>query len=163
MCYLGYTFSFCSGSLFISLCVRSFIHGCVRSRTQRGLFRCSAQTLVVVCGLSSAAHRLRCPAACEILVPRLGIEPMSPALQGGFLTTGPPGKSLGYIFKKKKKLLLKAQNHYCTAPSVTCFFSYSMFLGYLCVSVCSCDSFACNFLSLLLSVIPRMISCFLLF
>ena len=26
---------------------------------------------------------------------------MSPALQGGFLTTGPPGKSLGYIFFKK--------------------------------------------------------------
>ena len=28
-----------------------------------------------------------------ILVPRLGIEPVSPALRGGFLTTGPPGKS----------------------------------------------------------------------
>ena len=32
--------------------------------------------------------------ACGILVPRLGIKPMSPALQRGFLTTGPPGKSL---------------------------------------------------------------------
>ena len=31
--------------------------------------------------------------AHEILVPRPGIEPMSPALQGGFLTTGPPRKS----------------------------------------------------------------------
>ena len=26
-------------------------------------------------------------------LPRSGIEPMSPALQGGFLTVGPPGKS----------------------------------------------------------------------
>ena len=39
-------------------------------------------------------HGLSCPAACGILVPRPGIEPMSPALEGRFLTTGPPGKSL---------------------------------------------------------------------
>ena len=32
--------------------------------------------------------------ACGILFPRPGIEPASPALQDGFLTTGPPGKSL---------------------------------------------------------------------
>ena len=32
--------------------------------------------------------------ACGVLVPWPGIEPVSPALQGGFLTTGPPGKSL---------------------------------------------------------------------
>ena len=40
-----------------------------------------------------AACRLSCPTACGILVPRPGIEPASPALEGGFLTTGPPGKS----------------------------------------------------------------------
>ena len=40
-----------------------------------------------------AVHRLSCPKACGILVPRPGIEPMSPALAGEFLTTGPPGKS----------------------------------------------------------------------
>ena len=33
------------------------------------------------------------PAACGILVPQLGLEPLSPALQGRFLTTRPPGKS----------------------------------------------------------------------
>ena len=37
---------------------------------------------------------LTCSAAGGVLVPWLGIEPVSPALQGGFLTTGPPGKSL---------------------------------------------------------------------
>ena len=32
--------------------------------------------------------------ACEILAPRPGTEPASPALEGEILTTGPPGKSL---------------------------------------------------------------------
>ena len=41
-------------------------------------------------------HRLSCFMACGILAPPPGIEPMSPALQGGFLTTGSPGKFLYY-------------------------------------------------------------------
>ena len=32
-------------------------------------------------------------AACRILVPQPGIEPTSPALEGGFPATGPSGKS----------------------------------------------------------------------
>ena len=48
-------------------------------------------SLVVACGLSR-------PAACGILVPQPGIEPASPALEGGFLTTGPLGKSPGLAF-----------------------------------------------------------------
>uniref|UniRef100_A0A8C0CMQ9 Cysteine--tRNA ligase, cytoplasmic n=1 Tax=Balaenoptera musculus TaxID=9771 RepID=A0A8C0CMQ9_BALMU len=31
-------------------------------------------------------------------LPRPGLEPMSPALAGGFLTTAPPGKSLSWVF-----------------------------------------------------------------
>ena len=50
-------------------------------------------SVVTACGLS-------CPVACGILVPRPGIEPASPALEGGFLTTGPPGKSPGKEFFK---------------------------------------------------------------
>ena len=46
-----------------------------------------AQALVVV------THGLSCPAACGVLVPEPRIKPMSPILAGGFLTTGPPGKS----------------------------------------------------------------------
>ena len=38
------------------------------------------------------ARELSCPKACGILFPRPGIE--SPSLEGGFFTTGPPGKSL---------------------------------------------------------------------
>ena len=41
---------------------------------------------VVVCGL-------RCPMKHGILVPQPGIKPTSSALEGGFLTTGPPGKT----------------------------------------------------------------------
>ena len=63
---------------------------------------------VEACGLSLVvAHRdfslvlahqlqnvkLSCSAACGILVPKPRIEPASPALEGGSLTTGPPGKS----------------------------------------------------------------------
>ena len=43
-------------------------------------------SLIVVC-------ELICRASCEISVPPTGMEPMSPALQGGFLTILPPGKS----------------------------------------------------------------------
>ena len=54
-----------------------------------------AHELIVVacaCGLS-------CPVACGILVPWPGIEPTSPALDGRFFTTGPPGKSQDSILK----------------------------------------------------------------
>ena len=34
-------------------------------------------------------HRLSCPTACGILIPQSGVEYMSPALAGRFLTTGP--------------------------------------------------------------------------
>ena len=65
-------------------------------------------SLVVACGLLSscglqapehlgsvvAAYGLSCPMACGILVPQWGIKPAYPALEGRFLTTGPPGKLL---------------------------------------------------------------------
>ena len=43
-------------------------------------------------------HRLNCPMTCGILVPRLKLEHAFPALEGGFLTTGPPGNYLHYGF-----------------------------------------------------------------
>ena len=44
------------------------------------------------------ALRLSCSEAYGILLPQPGIEPASPALQGRFLTTGSPGKSLKIDF-----------------------------------------------------------------
>ena len=49
-------------------------------------------------------HRFSCPETCRILVPGPGIEPMSPALQGEFLTTGAPGKPCPRSFKEKNKI-----------------------------------------------------------
>ena len=51
-----------------------------------GPLLCYADSLV-------AANRLSCPGTCGILVPWPGVEPASSAFQGGFITTGPPGKS----------------------------------------------------------------------
>ena len=53
-------------------------------------------------GSVAVARGLSCPMACGILVARPGIEPASPVLEGGFFTTGPPGKSQrGYFFTHK--------------------------------------------------------------
>ena len=57
------------------------------------------------CGSLALEHRLSsCGSRAYLLhcmwdLPRLGIEPVSPALVGGFLTTAPPGKSRGVVFK----------------------------------------------------------------
>ena len=67
-----------------------------------GFSWCKAQALECT-GLSSCGAWLSCPAACWILVTRPGIKPVSLALEGGFITTGPAGKSLSLTLKKKKK------------------------------------------------------------
>ena len=40
-----------------------------------------------------------CPKVCGVLAPQSGIERSPPALEGGVLTTGPPGKPYNlYLF-----------------------------------------------------------------
>ena len=62
-------------------------------------------------------HRLSCSVTRGILVPWPGIELASPALQGRFLITGPPGKSpvvsfyLSAVLVKYRDL---ASVHHCT-------------------------------------------------
>ena len=46
-----------------------------------------------------------------IPVPRPGIEPESPALEGGFLTAGPPGKSRPFLFWGLHKVGPKIDGH----------------------------------------------------
>ena len=75
--------------------------------------------LIAVCGpLTVAAspvaeHRLQtrrlsnCGSRAQLLrgmwdLPRPGLEPVSPALAGGFLTTAPPGKSPRFNLKRQK-------------------------------------------------------------
>ena len=86
------------------------------------LLYCRAQALgawasvVVAHGLSSCGswaldHRLSsCGARAQSLcgmwdLPRSGLEPMPPALAGGFLTTAPPGKPQVHLFEKEQHIL----------------------------------------------------------
>ena len=59
----------------------------------RGILCREAEALECA-GSVVVAHGLSYSATCGTLVPWPGIEPASPALQGGFLTTGPLGKFL---------------------------------------------------------------------
>ena len=54
-------------------------------------------SVIVAHRLSSCGLRVLLPCACGILGPQPGIEPASPALEGGFLITGPQGKSPSVI------------------------------------------------------------------
>lgn len=58
------------------------------------LFWCTGlflRWLLLLQSTGSGVHRLGCPEACGNL-PRPGIKPVSAALAGSFVTTGPPGK-----------------------------------------------------------------------
>ena len=71
------------------------------------IFSCGARTFqcssfLSNCGVQASGHMgsvvaecgLICPLASGILVPQPGTESTSPELEGGFLTPGPPEKSL---------------------------------------------------------------------
>ena len=73
----------------------------------RGLSSCGTRALecrLSSCGSWAVEHRLSsCGARAQLLrsmwdLPRPGLEPVSPALAGRFLTTAPPGKPHGYNF-----------------------------------------------------------------
>ena len=55
--------------------------------------RCPVGSSVAAHGLSCRGVWASCPEARGILVPQSAIEPLSPAFQSGFLTTGPLGMS----------------------------------------------------------------------
>ena len=62
-------------------------------------------------GLLKAVRGLGYSVACGILVPQPWSEHAFPVLQGIFLTTGPPGKSLGIL----TKVSLRSVPHYQAA------------------------------------------------
>ena len=86
---------------------------------------CGMQALSLRCvGSVVAALRLSCPAACGILVPRPRIKPTSPALEGRFFSTGPPGKSLGLgfvFFTFKLQMESHTEHQYRTEKRWSCF------------------------------------------
>ena len=92
----NFSLSFGFMHLFKKLFIYFFTFGCIGSQLwHMGSFHCEDFSLVVVCRLQQLRHMgLVTLWHVGILVPRLGIEPVSSALQGRFLSTGPPGKSL---------------------------------------------------------------------
>ena len=88
----------------LCLCVRAFSSCCKRGP----LFIAVHGPLTIAASLV-AEHRLQmrrlssCDSRAQLLhgmwdLPRPGLEPVSPALAGGFSTTAPPGKPLQVIF-----------------------------------------------------------------
>ena len=57
-----------------------------------------------------AMQGLSWPAACRILIPQPEIKPMYPALEGRFLTTGSPRKSLFFLTVENVHSALKVTN-----------------------------------------------------
>ena len=67
------------------------------------VFRCRRKALYLwYSGSVEAVPMLSCPMACGILVPQPGIKSVPPALEDGFLTTRPPGKSLDSFLTRQK-------------------------------------------------------------
>ena len=64
-----------------------------------GFFCCEAQALGHADFGSCGTRALLLHGMCNL--PRPGITPMSPALAGRFLTTGPPGKSASNLIRSK--------------------------------------------------------------
>ena len=80
---------------------------------------CIVQELLLQCtDYTFVANRLQCAVGCGILVPRPGIKPTSSALQGRFLTTGPPRKYLSLSFKDEiQNCFLQYQDLYSLAAT----------------------------------------------
>ena len=92
--------------------------------TAGGIFGCGVYSPVAALwplecrGLSSPSAGAQLPWACGVLVPQPGIEPASSALEGRFLTTGPPGKSLCYnIFYPQKQAIGQILSKDCNMPT----------------------------------------------
>ena len=60
--------------------------------------------------------RLGCPTASGISVPQSGIKPTSPAMEGRFLTTGPPEKSLSHFSYHVLKAAALGSAAYAPSP-----------------------------------------------
>ena len=59
-------------------------------------------------GSVAGAHGVSRLVTCGNLIPRWGIKPASPALQGGFLTMGPSGKSQGLRLLTKSSPMVQS-------------------------------------------------------
>ena len=109
-------FSSCGeqGLLFVAvqgllIVVASLVEHGIQARGLQQLWHAGSSS----CGLRALECRLSsCGARAQLLhgmwdLPGPGLEPMSPALAGGFLTTVPPGKPNARFLDKPDKFILK--------------------------------------------------------
>ena len=97
------------------------LHFCARAFSscgKRGPLFIAVRGPLTIAASVVAEHRLQthrlssCGSRAQLLrgmwdLPRPGLEPVSPALAGGFSTTVPPGKPTASLFKKVKMSALK--------------------------------------------------------
>ena len=79
-------------------------------------------------GSAVTGHRLLAPR--HLNLPRLGIEPASPALAGGLFTTVTPGKSADSLVSSKRIINLMSPNLLCLWK-VSCNISCSLITKYI--------------------------------
>ena len=83
----------CCKRAFSSCGERGLLSGCGMRASHCSGFSCCRAWGLGMRAVVAAVHGLSCFMECAIFLGP-GIEPVSLALQDGFLTTGPPGKSL---------------------------------------------------------------------
>ena len=157
----AFSFSF----LFLNKFIYLFIYGCVGSLLLRAgslwlwragaTLRCGARASQCsgfsCCGARAlgawasvvVAHGLSCSAACGN-VPGPGLEPVSPALAGRFLTTAPPGKPCILFFYPIKNLRNERMTGLyslfslstSTIPPITLISCEPLILGLICLLFC---------------------------
>ena len=82
-------------SIYMLLIFWRYNFSCGTSRFKK---KKSTTFFTLIYSVCLAASCLSCGKACGVLVPQPGTEPVLPALQGGFFTTGLPGKSQYFTF-----------------------------------------------------------------
>ena len=104
----------CCKRAFSSCGERGLLSGCGMTASHCSGFSCCRAWGLGMRAVVAAVHGLSCFMECAVFLGP-GIEPVSLALQDGFLTTGPPGKSL---------LLHFNSNHQFTITSSLVYRSY---------------------------------------
>lgn len=84
------------------------------------VFNFNIYLFTAVLGLSCGAW-VSCPIACGILASLLGIEHVSPALEDGFLITGPPLKSQHLILNNCLQKMMSWKDTFFTSCITYCF------------------------------------------
>ena len=112
--------------------------GYIRSQLEHmrsSLHHMAFTSLLWLADYLAVAHRPSCFTACGIFIPQPGIKPVSPALQGGFSTTGPPEKSKFSLLTDFLFLFLAINK--ISLPRCTFFKKHKNLIQVLCIFISS--------------------------